>query len=87
MLRCIYCGLCEEVCPEEAIVMSEEYDINFSKREHAKFDKKKLLVEANKLKKRLDWLKKFRNPNYGEVYHFNKANNKHSIKDQHLHAH
>jgi NADH-quinone oxidoreductase subunit I len=86
MLRCIYCGLCEEVCPEEAIVMSEEYDINFSNRNQAKFDKQKLLVDTSKLKKRLDWLKKFRNPNYGEVYNFNKANNRHSIKDQNLHV-
>ena len=25
MLRCIYCGLCEEACPEEAIFMSKTY--------------------------------------------------------------
>ena len=23
MIRCIYCGLCEEVCPEEAIFLLE----------------------------------------------------------------
>lgn len=86
MLRCIYCGLCEEVCPEEAIVMSQEYDINFSNRKQAIFDKQKLMVEAPKLQKRLDWLKKFRNPNYGEVYHFKKENNTHSVKDWSLHA-
>ena len=25
MLRCIFCGLCEEACPEEAIFMSKEF--------------------------------------------------------------
>ena len=25
MLRCIYCGYCQEVCPEEAIFLQDEY--------------------------------------------------------------
>ena len=25
MLRCIYCGMCEEACPEQAIFMSQDY--------------------------------------------------------------
>ena len=44
MLRCIYCGYCEEVCPEEAIVMSKDYDIVFESREDAVYDKERLLV-------------------------------------------
>jgi NADH-quinone oxidoreductase subunit I len=82
MLRCIYCGLCEEVCPEEAIVMSQEYDLNFRDRKDAKFGKDKLLVDKAKLHGRLEFLKKFRNQNYGTVYDFSKENNQHSIKDQ-----
>jgi NADH-quinone oxidoreductase subunit I len=27
MLRCIYCGMCEEVCPEEAIYLRKEHPI------------------------------------------------------------
>ena len=27
MLRCIYCGYCQEVCPEEAIFLQEEYSL------------------------------------------------------------
>ncbi len=27
MIRCIYCGLCEEVCPEEAIFLLKDYAI------------------------------------------------------------
>ena len=25
MLRCIFCGFCEEVCPEEAIYLAKDY--------------------------------------------------------------
>lgn len=82
MLRCIYCGFCEDVCPEEAIVMSSEYDLNFRYREDAIFDKSKLLMEVNDLKDRLDFLRKKRNPNFGEVYAFETHNNKHSVRDR-----
>ncbi|MBC8042259.1 MAG: NADH-quinone oxidoreductase subunit I [Rhizobacter sp.] len=61
MLRCIYCGYCEEVCPEEAIVMSKEYDITYFSRESAIMDKQKLLVPAESVKDRLDFLRKFKN--------------------------
>jgi NADH-quinone oxidoreductase subunit I len=27
LLRCIYCGFCEEACPEDAIVMGPEYEL------------------------------------------------------------
>ena len=43
MVRCIFCGFCEEVCPEEAIVMSQEYLLVFSSQEEALFGKEKLL--------------------------------------------
>ena len=42
MLRCIYCGLCEEVCPEEAIFMSKTYVVTGLSRELMIFDKHKL---------------------------------------------
>jgi NADH-quinone oxidoreductase subunit I len=60
MLRCIFCGFCEEVCPEEAIVMSQEYELTFHSQEEAIFGKDKLLVPAEKLKDRLEFLRKFR---------------------------
>jgi ferredoxin len=28
MLRCIYCGLCQEVCPEEAILLQNQYSMS-----------------------------------------------------------
>ena len=85
MLRCIYCGLCEEVCPEEAIVMSPFYDFVFTTRESAIMTKEKLLVPKEELKERLEFLAKYRNPNYNKNYNFDKRNNIHSLKDQHLH--
>ncbi len=82
MLRCIYCGLCEEVCPEEAIVMSPDYDFVFTSRDQAVMDKQKLLVPKEELQERLDFLAKFRNPNYSKNYRFDKSNNRHSLKDR-----
>lgn len=60
MLRCIFCGFCEEVCPEEAIVMSKDYELVFKNRTDAIFGKEKLLVPVEKLKDRLEFLRKFK---------------------------
>ncbi len=60
MLRCIFCGFCEEVCPEEAIVMSQEYELTFTSQEDAIFGKDKLLIPAEKLKDRLEYLRQNR---------------------------
>jgi NADH-quinone oxidoreductase subunit I len=42
MLRCIFCGYCEEVCPEEAIFMTQNYEICGESREEMIHDKKRL---------------------------------------------
>jgi len=60
MLRCIFCGFCEEVCPEEAIVMSKEYELVFTNREDAIFGKDKLLVPVEKLRDRIEFLRRFK---------------------------
>jgi NADH-quinone oxidoreductase subunit I len=60
MLRCIFCGFCEEVCPEEAIVMSKDYELVFTNREDAIYGKDKLLVPVDDLKDRLEFLRKFK---------------------------
>jgi NADH-quinone oxidoreductase subunit I len=60
MLRCIFCGFCEEACPEEAIVMSDEYELTFLKTEDAIFGKERLLMSTERLKPRLDFLRKSR---------------------------
>ena len=60
MLRCIFCGFCEEVCPEEAIVMSKEYELVFTNRSDAIYGKDKLLIPVDKLKDRLEFLRKYK---------------------------
>lgn len=82
MLRCIYCGFCEEVCPEEAIVMSKEYDLTFQDRDEAVFGLEKLLVPAERLRDRLEFLAEERNPQYGQQWDFPKDNNIHSLKER-----
>jgi NADH-quinone oxidoreductase subunit I len=60
MIRCIFCGFCEEVCPEEAIVMSKDYELVFRNRSDAVFGKDKLLVPIAKLQDRLEFLRNFK---------------------------
>ncbi len=43
MLRCIYCGYCEEVCPEEAIFLKRDFAIAGYKREELQFNMEMLL--------------------------------------------
>jgi len=60
MVRCIFCGFCEEVCPEEAIVMSKEYELVFTSQEEAVFGKDRLLKSTEELKDRLEFLRQHR---------------------------
>ncbi|MDA0987452.1 MAG: NADH-quinone oxidoreductase subunit I [Bacteroidetes bacterium] len=60
MLRCIFCGFCEEVCPEEAIIMSSDYELSFTNYNDAIYGKEKLLVPIEKVKERLEFLRKNR---------------------------
>ncbi len=84
MLRCIYCGFCEEVCPEEAIVMSKEYDLTFQSRDEAVFGLERLLVPVERLSDRLDYLHRYKDPQYGPAWAFQEDNNLHSLKDRHF---
>ena len=84
MLRCIYCGYCEEVCPEEAIVMSKEYDLTFQDRNEAIFGLERLLMPVERLKDRLDYLEHYRDPQFGQHWDFKHENNIHSLKDRHF---
>ncbi len=57
MSRCMFCGLCEEACPEEAIVMSRQIEIASYSRAGSLWHKQDLLVPADKLKVRTDYLR------------------------------
>lgn len=41
--RCLYCGLCVEVCPVEAIIMSHHFEMATDNRGETIYDKEKLL--------------------------------------------
>jgi NADH-quinone oxidoreductase subunit I len=58
MGRCMYCGLCEEACPEEAIVMSDRVEISAFSRAATIWHKKDLLVPVNKLPRRVDHIRR-----------------------------
>jgi NADH-quinone oxidoreductase subunit I len=57
MSRGMFCGLCEEACPEEAIVMSREVELGAFKREDMLYTKEQLLVPEAMLKRRLDFIR------------------------------
>ena len=44
MLRCIFCGFCQEVCPEEAIFLMKDYSLTGPSREEMIYNKEKLLA-------------------------------------------
>ena len=64
MTKCIYCGLCEESCPTDAIVEGPNFEYSTETRSELLYDKEKLLkngdVWENEIKKRLDLDSKYR---------------------------
>lgn len=55
---CIFCGNCEEACPEEAIFMSDDFDICMLDRTKMKYNMKQLLVPVSELKDRIEFTRK-----------------------------
>jgi NADH-quinone oxidoreductase subunit I len=45
MLRCIFCGFCEDACPTEAIVLRDQYELSFYDRNGSIYPKE-LLIES-----------------------------------------
>ena len=46
MIRCIYCGMCEEACPVSAIFMGKDYELAVYSSKDFIWDKTDLLVPA-----------------------------------------
>ena len=42
-LRCIYCGMCEEACPVDAIELTSIYELTGQTRQELVYDREKLL--------------------------------------------
>ena len=48
MLKCIYCGLCEESCPVDAIVQGPNFEFATETREELYYTKEKLLENGDR---------------------------------------
>ena len=47
MVKCIYCGLCAEACPVDAIVEGPNFEFATETREELLYDKAKLLANGD----------------------------------------
>ena len=47
MLRCIFCAMCVEACPTEAITMTHLFEMSVTNREDAIYTKDELLVDRD----------------------------------------
>ncbi len=47
MLRCIFCALCVEACPTEAITMTQLFEMSTTNREDAIYTKDTLLMRED----------------------------------------
>jgi formate hydrogenlyase subunit 6/NADH:ubiquinone oxidoreductase subunit I len=48
MMKCIYCGLCEEACPVDAIVQGPNFEFSTETREELYYTKEKLLDNGDR---------------------------------------
>jgi formate hydrogenlyase subunit 6/NADH:ubiquinone oxidoreductase subunit I len=48
MTKCIYCGLCQEACPVDAIVQGPNYEFSTYTREELIYTKEKLLENGDR---------------------------------------
>src|ERR1051326_5043190 len=53
MTKCIYCGLCQEACPVDAIVEGPNMDFSTETREELIYDKAKLLENGDRWERAL----------------------------------
>ena len=45
MLRCIFCGYCEDACPTGAIVLTENFELSDYNRDDFIYGKDRLLID------------------------------------------
>ena len=48
MVKCIYCGFCQEACPVDAIVEGPNFEFSTETREELYYDKERLLANGDR---------------------------------------
>jgi NADH-quinone oxidoreductase subunit I len=48
MVKCIYCDLCQEACPVDAIVLGPNFEFATETREELYYDKERLLANGDR---------------------------------------
>ena len=48
MVKCIYCGMCQEACPVDAIVEGPNFEFATETREELYYDKERLLANGDR---------------------------------------
>ena len=48
MVKCIYCGMCQEACPVDAIVEGPNMEFSVETREELLYDKRTLLANGDR---------------------------------------
>jgi len=48
MVKCIYCGMCQEACPVDAIVEGPNFEFSTETREELMYNKDKLLANGDR---------------------------------------
>src|SRR5690606_14247220 len=53
MVKCIYCGLCQEACPVDAIVEGPNIEFAVETREELYYDKERLLANGDRWERQI----------------------------------
>src|SRR5439155_21025950 len=53
MVKCIYCGYCQEACPVDAIVEGPNFEFATETREELYYDKERLLANGDRWEREL----------------------------------
>jgi NADH-quinone oxidoreductase subunit I len=53
MVKCIYCGMCQEACPVDAIVEGPNFEFATETREELYFSKERLLENGDRWEREL----------------------------------
>ena len=53
MMKCIYCGLCQEACPVDAIIQGPNFEFAVETQEELLYDKERLLANGDRWERKI----------------------------------